>query len=741
MNLKEYQIEALETLLIKVRDKIKNNEPDKITLSAPTGSGKTLIAIKFMDQIGEDYYIKAQGKELCFIWVSPGKGGLYKQSYYCINNIPPTNRNCFLIDDFSSLNQTELYKNQILVLNWEKVKSEDNIIMRSGEKCNFIDILKNTRDRQRKIILIIDESHLAADTEKADVVINHITPDITVKMTATPKEKVDIEIEIDKVIDEGMLKKSVLGNEFNYDWSEEESDRFIIKNAYHKRLEIYNEFQNIGVDINPLCIIQIPNYKASDRREVTRQDSIIKILIEDLKEKEENIGIYLQENKTPNTDYENNFNKLRKHNNNVNFLIFKQALDTGWDCNRTHMLLKLRDIKSEIFLKQIIGRIIRTPEQKHYSNDILDNAYVYADITDTNIKDGKYEFGPYKNLPCVRKFDPGLNLSTFYNTPTPGKSLRDKGGVEKHRIIFNDYFDKHLINECGLEKLDNDITRPLISIISNFSVHASLDEIDKSKSGEKIHPMSDYDIQYEIESELYKATEGFVPFNTIPVIKSLFRQYCKNNFDLDEADSYILFYKNMSYFLVLIKDFLNEKCNYERSADWKPHNWMGPPEEYKENGAYKRVEFTHYLYDPAAPCCDSKIEDNFNSYIEGVLCNDDNLIEWWFKNGRNNKDWFGIKYHDKNTYAFYPDYLIKFVSGYLGIFDTKSGWTESTRDVAPKSDALQQYIQNRVKEGIKIVGGIIRPKGQLTSYEINYTVPYNPDNNWVNFKPFIESLK
>ena len=59
-------------------------------------------------------------------------------------------------------------------------------------------------------------------------------------------------------------------------------------------------------------------------------------------------------------------------------VIIKQAIATGWDCPRAHILVKLRDNMSETFEIQTIGRIRRMPEAKHYENDLLDSCYLYT---------------------------------------------------------------------------------------------------------------------------------------------------------------------------------------------------------------------------------------------------------------------------------------------------------------------------------------------------------------------------
>lgn len=59
-------------------------------------------------------------------------------------------------------------------------------------------------------------------------------------------------------------------------------------------------------------------------------------------------------------------------------VIIKQAVATGWDCPRAHILVKLRDNMDETFEIQTIGRIRRMPEARHYGSDLLDSCYLYT---------------------------------------------------------------------------------------------------------------------------------------------------------------------------------------------------------------------------------------------------------------------------------------------------------------------------------------------------------------------------
>lgn len=67
-------------------------------------------------------------------------------------------------------------------------------------------------------------------------------------------------------------------------------------------------------------------------------------------------------------------------------LLFKEAIALGWDCPRAAVLLIFRKLQSDTFTIQTVGRILRMPEQKHYSNDILNFGYVYTDIAKDKIE-------------------------------------------------------------------------------------------------------------------------------------------------------------------------------------------------------------------------------------------------------------------------------------------------------------------------------------------------------------------
>ena len=90
-----------------------------------------------------------------------------------------------------------------------------------------------------------------------------------------------------------------------------------------------------------------------------------------------------------------------------------------------------------------------------------------------------------------------------------------------------------------------------------------------------------------------------------------------------------------------------------------------------------------------------------------VLIENEQHIQWWYKNGSSNKEDFAIPYKKKDgtQSLFYVDIVIKFKNGLLGLFDPKT--IESDPENVAKHNALVTYIEELNKQGKKAVGSII----------------------------------
>ena len=88
-------------------------------------------------------------------------------------------------------------------------------------------------------------------------------------------------------------------------------------------------------------------------------------------------------------------------------------------------------------------------------------------------------------------------------------------------------------------------------------------------------------------------------------------------------------------------------------------------------------------------------------------------VKWWLKNGDSGKDYLSIRYTDSQTgelSLFYPDWIVRFTDGTIGIFDTKGGITATSQDTKDKAEELQRRIKklNSLVREQHYVGGIVR---------------------------------
>jgi type III restriction enzyme len=396
IELKPYQENAVSQLIETTIKLLAYDGPGEVCVfQAPTGSGKTVMVAKFIEGLIKEL----PQDDLCFIWMSIGKGELHMQSKHALEKMYAGFPRVTLVEDSFSGGRERIVQNEVVVANWEKLRTKDrksgdwkNLVMKEGEKLNFRNVLEKTRE-QRKIILIIDESHISADTARANELRDLIGADVVIEMSATPRRPEQdasftrelarggagyVIVEPKDVIDEGMIKKELIINENigKIAADEEDSQQAVLEAAYRKRLELKKAFEAEGSPINPLVLVQIPPAEAGEQKIEAVKRFLSEKHITERKGKTGNgkLAVWLAEQKSELIDW------IAEPDNEIEFLIFKQAIDTGWDCPRAHILVKFRETHSIPFEIQTVGRILRMPEQRHYPNDQLNRGYIYTNL-------------------------------------------------------------------------------------------------------------------------------------------------------------------------------------------------------------------------------------------------------------------------------------------------------------------------------------------------------------------------
>jgi type III restriction enzyme len=78
---------------------------------------------------------------------------------------------------------------------------------------------------------------------------------------------------------------------------------------------------------------------------------------------------------------------------------------------------------------------------------------------------------------------------------------------------------------------------------------------------------------------------------------------------------------------------------------------------------------------------------------DGIFKNKNNIGRVYSGDAKN-EIYFGILFKDGDEKkTFYPDFIVKYKDGRIGIFDTKMGGTAKSEDTKLKANALAKYVE------------------------------------------------
>lgn len=772
INLKNYQEKAVGELIATFKTLLTKEEQKKVCVfQAPTGSGKTLMTAKFIEEIIRE----VPEMDLCFVWISIGKGELHLQSKHSLERVFGGAPRVSLVEEEFTGGRERIIRNEVVVVNWEKLRSKEretgdwkNILMKDGEKLNFRDVLSKTRE-QRKVIMIIDESHIGATAERTNELRDEINADVILEMSATPRITPDprdlargtagyVFVEPKDVIDEGMIKKELIINEKIDEITDDEADsqEVVLQTAYKKRLELKKLFEKEKANINPLVLVQIPTAEAGE----DKIKAVRKFLADKgITERKDGVGngklaIWLSEQKSETLDW------VSEPDNEIEFLIFKQAIDTGWDCPRAHILVKFRESHSETFEIQTVGRILRMPEQKHYASEDLNRGYIYTNVQSIIVKKEEYNPNIIKHLKAVRKevYKP-IKLTSYY------KSRADYGDITSS---FTPVFEKAACEYFGLKgdhtmfvqnvtKVEKegvilDVKKYQQDIIANAKIEGStFDEIEGKIDSAAFARLTiaGNDLQALFEQIIKERLGSFKNVKrSVPAVKTAiytwFRKYLGSKAWPEEMIlvqmvlahngnrkkfEEILASAIEAYKAVREKEILKRVEESEQFYDFEIAK-----ESFFNQHTDERVEHEKFVYEP---CYLSASRLNPEKNFEKFLAENSDKIVWWWKNGENKQDYFGVKYEYPVgvIHTFYPDYLVQLIDGRIGIFETKDmGDRDGGNYTKAKAEKLQEYIKEQKDK--KLFGGIAIEKSD--GWKINQKTVYNwskcEKNDWSDWE-------
>lgn len=724
IDLFDFQEKAVIKLLDIVTD---SRSKQTITVKSPTGSGKTIILIDFVEE-----YLTKINSRTAFIWLCPGKGDLEEQSRQKMRKFAPHRHTQNLFDSLQNGFEAE----STTFINWELVTKKGNTSIRDSERKNLFDRIADAHRAGIEFIVIIDEEH-SNNTAKAKTIIDAFSAKNIIRVSATAIENKRYEyFEIDEVdvIGEGLITKALYVNEGLADGMEVADDYdCLLDLADSKRKDIAARYKELGKAIRPLVLIQFPNGQPETIRAVEKK-------LESMGYTYDNgmVSIWMSEDKRDLPD------NLTENDATPVFLLMKQAISTGWDCPRAKILVKLREGMSESFEIQTIGRIRRMPEAKHYEDDLLDFCYVYT-------FDEKYKAGLMSSIDKAYETR-RLFLKDKCKTFTIEKQVRDldfdglgerevlikihEALVKKYNLGSDKKMNKMLLSDAGYvfgtdihgQALQGEFVRTS-ALADSHSCITTHKRVDTHKHG----------IQLMHSIDAIKSSIGMAQNKVKTILERLFRKGgnpSKKLIALETPEFYAFVINNQHK---LKEEFraVTAQMAVQLTMTLQPKKspFRIPEQDFfkYDPGVKNEVEYLSNAYHEytsgfATSVVRSTCEMLFEQHCEG---RDD--IEWVYKNGDTGQQYFSIVYVDgiQKQWLFYADYIVMKRDGTIWIIETKGGETKG------KNKNIDDQIENKFNafkayaSGKELRWGFVRDKdNQLYINNTEFVIDM-ADEHWV----------
>ena len=477
--------------------------PQVISLQAPTGSGKTIIMASLIEDIfcGTENF--PEEPDAIFVWLSDSPD-LNKQSKNKIDT--KANRisysQCVLISD-DTFDKEMFEEGHIYFLNTQKLGKAGNLSRISESRQYTIwQTIENTA-KNKKMYFIIDEAHRGMKGRQAGIATtimqrfikgskeHNLSPvPVLIGMSATSARfnalVGDTTSTLQKVVikpndvrSSGLLKERII-----LTYPEDPSrhgDMTVLQAAVDewedkcRHWSLYSSEQH-EKNVNPVLVIQVAAGSDDNISATNLEDVVSKI--------EERLGYRFKENEIVHTFGSHGalvINGLKVHHvapdeiaedNRIRVVLFKENLSAGWDCPRAETMMSFRRAEDATYIAQLLGRMIRTPLQRHI-------------LVDDSLNE-------------VQLFLPYFNRDTVQSVVD---ELQNEEGGEIPAVIDGESLGERKYETWTVHTRKNPVTPPEQILIPNMEqakTRYSYERVTKTQESNS----------YEHTSQVYRANNG-----------------------------------------------------------------------------------------------------------------------------------------------------------------------------------------------------------------------------------------
>lgn len=737
-----YQDRAVDELVEKVIRLLNaSGQRKRLVFKAPTGSGKTVMASGMLARLAQELPERTDSlvNRVAFIWIAPNK--LHEQSYFKMKNYFTESRllKPVVYDELDQSIDGYIRPGEILFVNWESINKDNALMIRETERsASLYDITDRTQlDNRIPIVVIVDEEHMFSgkNAKKSEKVLARINPKLEIRISATPISQGDEMVTVyrEDVVKEEMIKESIVLNPA-LNPGDDSLTETLIREALAKRNEIAQAYNSLNININPLLLIQLPNdtNEANTAEDTRIKDEVVKYLSakEGITVQNGRLAVWLSKEKE-------NLQGIEDLDNLTEVLLFKQAIALGWDCPRAAVLLIFRKMESFTFTMQTLGRILRMPEQKFYTNPLLNKGYVYTDLSRKQVEIASDDMAYISRMRAERR--PKLTNVELTSTYTERKSSDRRRLGPKFRGILKDALarqwsltynptlfslfedDKEPADDVEAKKAGNRViaARTVKIDVSSISVEIPKDLVIADELGtvevtNRVRfARTSAELSRVFDDYCLSQLSGWEKYWSLPTFENALIESFDELLGVDELSTkkIVLYHQNRPFFSGVIENALVEyekTMNMRRKAserDFIRYKWEIPEERtYNEQSCHEDNDVHNHALEPfvkenraSAP------EERFVKFLEANT----QYIDWWYKNGESGMSDYAVPYTKAGGEKglFYVDFIVRMKNGVVFLLDTKT--KDSRPDDPYKHNGLIDYIASQSGKTLPLKGGVL----------------------------------